>query len=371
MGWRDWFKRSDEPERPVELPGYEVGQYVSYVLEREDSSYLAMRHQVIEAKDNSYYIIAQSKEDGAQTLILFSFDEDVTQDEPKPPEIVEMYLQRGDEQEAPRMLGAHATVHMNMLALRHSRVARVALEGGASPVMLPCEVSTAYLVRDPWPAMGYDKLHDLNPRVPITGIARSQIEGRAGTSIVATAFGSSEEAEEGVFEDYIDWDHAQIESFGQFILSFPATWFMRRVETDLDGCVGFMSTMNGGSTIASSMTVTTYSGDRAALEAFNREFISEYTRHVDHFGGVILPASGTPELARPGTPSVTWRGYEADAIEGFSVDGVYVDHQRGLLVNVMCFVCVRRDNPRHAHELERARACMKQIVRSFAWTYAA
>lgn len=369
MGWRDWFRRSEEPERPVELPGYEVGQYVSYVLEREDSSYLAMRQQVIDARDNSYYIIAQSKEDGAQTLILFSFNEVTEGEEPEAPEIVEMYLQRGDEQDAPHMLGAHATIHMNMLLLRHSRVAREALLGDAAPVELPCEVSSTYLVRDPWPS--YDKLHDLNPRVPITGIARSQIEGHAGTSIVTTAFGSSEDGEEGVFDDYIDWDHAQIESFGQFIMSFPATWFMRRVETDLDGCTGFMSTMNGGATIASSMTVATYSGDRAALEAFNREFMSEYTRSVEHFGGIILPAEATPELARYGAPSIVWRGYEADAIDGFSVDGVYVDHQRGLLVNVMCFVCVRRDNPRHDDELALARECMGQIVRSFAWTHAA
>lgn len=115
---------------------------------------------------------------------------------------------------------------MNLLWVRRWPAASEALRGEARQVCYPCRVDKAYLLVTPEP--GYEKNHDINPHVILTGVSCLSVDGHKHL-MIATSFGLSDPAVavSTSYDDFVDLSHLKSVHHDGFTLTYPATWFLR------------------------------------------------------------------------------------------------------------------------------------------------
>ncbi|KYF60404.1 hypothetical protein BE04_30190 [Sorangium cellulosum] len=372
----DWLKkRLGSKHQPVHPP-WRAGQYVTYFLEREDGTWTAMAIRLHgQMADGSWALSADFKTPLGECTAWFRSDPRAPLDMPDPtPGRVERI--RGASMsgnvdvatlvQRPEM---QTSMAMNLLLVRRWDAAKEALGGAAREVRYPCGIDRAYPLVTPIPGAEYQKHHDLNPRVMLTGVACLSIDG-GKNPITVTSFGWSDPkgSMPDSFDDFVDFSHPKRVDHEGFSLAYPATWFLRSEETEESGLrTAKHFAQLGGNTCAATLSVTLSHGEDAQVAAERDGIVSRVE---------ALPGSKEGEVRRrmADVPVLSGdaAGFAFDlggpAIDGFSANGVFRAEAGDRVAHVSLFGCVARANPRRDRALADMRAVFRETVESFQFT---
>ena len=190
----EWIQRHRPSTFDAIHPEWRVGQYVTYFLQRTDASWTAFAITIeSQTEDGAWILRSDFKTTRGESTTWFRSDPHARADVMDPVPIHEEMIRGSrsevqdlrdeDLQDEPYLQSAHA---MNLLTVRRTPTAVTALRGLARAVQYPCGIDQAH--RFITPGRGYEKHHDLNPRVMITGVACLSVDD-GQFSIIATSFG--------------------------------------------------------------------------------------------------------------------------------------------------------------------------------------
>lgn len=250
---------------------------------------------------------------------------------------------------------------MNLLMVRRWSAAAESLSEKARPVRYPCGIDQAHLLVTLGP--GYQKHHDLCPRVMLTGVACLSIDGGKNPMTV-TSFGLNDPAAEGPmsYEDFVDLSHPKRIDHEGFALTYPATWFLvRQPDEEKDGLeIGCHSAQMGGVSCSLTCSVSLYSGDRPRVA---EEQQAARARLSGPLGG--LSPRGAEPLRLPGDA----RGYVFDqvhpAIDGVAYCAVFGTDTRDRFAIINAFGCISKANPRRRETMAEYERVFREIIGSF------
>lgn len=372
----DWFKkRLGSKHRPIHPP-WRAGQYVSYLLEREDGSWTAMAIRLHgQMEDGSWALSADFKTPLGECTAWFRSVPGASLDAPDPlPGRVErtrgapMDGSAGVERliQEPEM---QTSMAMNLLMVRRWDAAKEALRGAAREVRYPCGIDRAYPLVTPIPGAEVQKHHDLNPRVMLTGVACLSIDG-GKNPITVTSFGWSDPkgSMPDSYDDFVDFSHPKRIDHGAFSLTYPATWFLRREEVEKSGLrTVTYSTQLGGNTCATTLSVTLSHGAAGQIAAERDGIVSKLEALAESKEGEVRRRTAdVPVLSG----DAAWFAFDFidPAIDGSSANGVFRAEAGDRVAHISLFGCIAKANPRRDQTLAEMRAVFREIVESFQFT---
>jgi hypothetical protein len=199
--------RTPHRRPPQPHPPLAAGQYVSYVQDRGDETWWSCHMTVLgQAEDGRWAVLALGREPAFDASVRLALD-------PSPvkgrQEVVPLGLGvvRGEPPTGGLGSMGHVAMAINLLTPARVPTACEALSATPVPVLYPCEIDEVFPLIDPWREAGYDKQHDLSPRVPITGLAGTTIVG-TNNHIQVTSFGcGNPETPLPGYDDHIDFSH--------------------------------------------------------------------------------------------------------------------------------------------------------------------
>lgn len=362
-----WLEKLGLSRRNPIHPAWRAGQYVTYFLEREDGAWVALALRVLgQAEGGVWALGGDFKTRKGECAVLFRSDPGAPAEAPDPVP-VQTTLVRGSPSsfedpaslaEDPRMT---VSLAMNLLMVRRWPAAAESLSKEARPVRYPCGIDQAHLLVTPGP--GYQKHHDICPRVMLTGVACLSIDGGKNPMTV-TSFGLNDPAAEGptTYEDFVDLSHPKRIDHEGFALTYPATWFLvRQPDQEEDGLqILGHGTQVGGVSCSLTCTVDLYSGDR-------RRVAEEEQAIRARLSGPIpgLSPRGAEPLRLPGDA----RGYAFDqvhaAIDGVAYSAVFGTDARDRFANISAFGCISKANPRRRETMAEYERVFREILGSF------
>lgn len=315
-----------------------------------------MTIQVAGLDDNDHWVLtADTKSADDDVMIVFE-----QSDMPGPFGFVPRggKLFRGDKEQERSLIMERSTFLMNVLNVRNMDNVPEVLAGAAERVSLACDIDEAFIVSDPWPEFGYEMKHELSPRVPVTGVARSTISGR-DYALELKAFGTNNpNVERETEDDHVDLTEATETDHGVFRLAYPASWFLRPAKTP-DGRAAW-TTFTGGNACATVMTVDLFEEN---VDEHVAEIRARHSAPMESFGGLLRPKPH-PTLECAGETFLF--SFEHDGIDGLCRAGLFVDGDRCAAVRT--FVCAAKTNPRRQRILRDADVVAKVALESFAWS---
>jgi hypothetical protein len=365
FGW-NWLRRPREFN--AIHPEWRVGQYVTYLLELSDSSWTAFAIRIVARTDDGAWILqCDFKTPLGESTTWFRSDPHAKAEDFDPFPVREE-LVRGSHAETQEQLPEdpllQSSLAANLLLVRRHSNAVAALRGRPRPVQHPCGIDYAHRFSTPGP--GYEKHHDLNPRVMVTGVACSSINN-GQKSIVATSFGFNDpsDAEPTSYDDFVDLAHCKAVRHEGFSLSYPATCFLRLEGSRLDRgtTVDDYSALYGGMTCSYSLTLSIRRGARDQLTEIRRETLARLADPNEGPMGRLVPQSPVRRL-HDGQDQYLFRLEDA-AIDGLAHSAVLLDSSETTLAQVHVFGCVAKANPRRQSTLRQMGDVFPAIINSF------
>lgn len=355
--------------RPPLHPAWRAGQYVTYYLEREDGSWAAVALRVLgQAQGGVWALRGDFKTRRGECLVLFRSDPAAPADAPDPIPVQTKIVRESPASDASSADPANliekpemsVSLAMNLLLVRRWPAAAEALSRAARPVDYPCGIDEAHLLVTPGP--GYEKHHDLCPRVMLTGVACLSLDGGRNPMTV-TSFGLNDPAADGptTYDDFVDLSHPKRIDHEGFTLTYPATWFMaHQSEQGKDGLrISAHETQVGGLSCSLTCAVLLYSGDRRRVE---EELRAARARLSGALPGLSLRAA---PLALPGGATGYASDYIHPAIDGVAYSAVFETGARDRFALVNAFGCISRANPRRRDTMAEFERVFREILGSF------
>jgi hypothetical protein len=375
MRLRDLLGSKNEPTPPALAihPPWMVGQYVTYVLERDDRSWTALAIQIVARTDDGKWILTGDvKTVAGECRQWMRSDPDAPADTPDPvPGRVDIlrrspgYVEETEDFERVFALPEMQTaLPFNLLFPRCSPAAREALRGPAQWRRYPCGIDRVHTFVSPAP--GYQKHHYLNPRVMITGIACLATDGD-GNPTTATSFGlrAPNSPAQPPYDDWIDYSHRQAVHHEDFWLTYPATWFLQP-QPQNDGSSRTLATTQGGNSNAFSLFVTI---ERGTAEVLSRSRVEKIQRLNDQSitpqGALIPDTMAVPPSLRHG--DAFRQSFRNPEIDGLHWVGLFGRGEDGHLAAVSAFGCVSKASPRRHEALDEMDDAARLILESFRW----
>jgi hypothetical protein len=282
-----------------------------------------------------------------------------------------------------------ATLAMNLLSVRRWPEATQALRGHPREVDYPCEIKQAYPLITAAPQ--YQKHHDLHPTVMLTGVACLSTDG-GKNPMMATSFGLNDPATEGAtsYEDFIDFSHPKDVEYGDFALTYPATWFLRvqapgteEVEQSrylahtgfrhvpIPDWVGTEEVKRssyraqvGGVTCAATLSVQVHAGTPGSLAGEYEGTLSRLAGPLTGPMGWLSPCAGEAFPLLPGAQAFAF-DLDNPRIDGLSYMGIYRPSNGDRFAQLNAFGCISKGNPRRGPTLNEMRSTFREIVGSF------
>lgn len=356
-----------EHESVAVHPPWRAGQYVTYVLERDDGSWVAFALRVVgRAQDGAWAIEGNFKTATGECAVVFRADPAAPADAPDlipvRPQI--MRTTRPATADAARLAEdpmLSTSLAVNLLMVRRWPAAVAALSGAPRTVDYPCGIARTHLLVTPGP--GYDKYHDLSPRVMVTGVARLAIDG-GGSPMTATSFGfrSDDPDAPNLYDDFVDLSHLVPTEHDGFALTYPATWFLRQApDEQADGVQRtYYGVHLGGVSCSLVCSVTIYRGARERIAAEHAAARARVSRHLPNLtlradAGMQLPAGAWGFAHDYKHPVIAGVGHSA----GFCTD----DGTRFALVDALG--CVSKAHPHGRTMLATYDRVFRDILESF------
>jgi hypothetical protein len=362
-----WFGKKKVLDA-IHLP-WRVGHYVTYFFQRDDSdSWTAFTIRVeARADDGAWILRADFKTRLGESTMWLRSNPDAKPEDIDPVPLHEDLVRgsRPDSREelldSPTM---QSSLALNILLVRRFSGAVPALCGLPRVVRYPCGIDQAHRLVTPGP--GYEKHHDLNPRVMVTGVACLSIDD-GKNPIVATSFGWTDPDLAGPvsYDDFIDLSHCKSVGHDAFSLSYPATCFLRHQGSwshegmAVDNYLGH----SGGASCSWSLSVAIRRGDRDQLSHFRNKMLARVTAPQEGPMGKLVPK----ELRGPGPDGLDMYAVRMvhPSIDGFAHGAIVMDPAGTTLGQVYAFGCVAKANPLRQQTLEEMDAVLPAIAESF------
>ncbi|WP_437626735.1 hypothetical protein [Sorangium sp. So ce1151] len=342
---------------------------MTYFLERQDGSWVAMALRILGQDEGGGWTLGGDfKTVGGECAVLFRSDPGAPAEMPDPTPVQIKLVRRYPSASASDDLASLAedptmtvALAMNLLMVRRWPAAAESLSKEARPVRYPCGIDQAHLLVTSGP--GYQKHHDLCPRVMLTGVACLSIDGGKNPMTV-TSFGLNDPAAQGPtsYEDFVDLSHPKRIDHEGFALTYPATWFLvRQPDQEKDGLhVAVHGAQLGGVSCSLICTVRLYSGDP-------RRVAEEQQAARSRLSGPLpgLSLRGAEPLLLPGDA----RGYVFDqvhpAIDGVAYSAVFGTDARDRFARVNTFGCISKTNPRRRETMAEYERVFREVLGSF------
>jgi len=348
-------------------PPWRAGQYVTYVLERDDGSWVAFALRIVgQAQDGAWAIEGNFKTLAGECAVVFRADPKAPADAPDVTPVRTQITRT-----APPIGGFAArpaddpttstALAMNVLGVRRWPAALAALSTAPRTVNYPCGIARTHLLVTPGP--GHAQYHDLSPRVMVTGVARLAIDG-ARAPMTATSFGfRSDDADApNLYDDFIDLSHLVATEHDGFALTYPATWFLRQApDESTDGVQRrYYGVHLGGVSCSLVCSVTIDRGAHGRIEAEHTAARARSLRHLPNLAlredaGMQLPAGAWGSAHDYVHPVIAGVGYSA----GFRSE----DGARFALVDALG--CVSKAHPHGRAMLASYDRVFREILENF------
>jgi len=380
----NWLRKLGGSSRQTIHPLWQAGQYVTYFLERDVGDWVAFALRLLGQTDDGAWIIsADFKTPLGESAIWFRCDPAAPRETPDlipiKHESVRTSVERSAEPQSLRqepkttgdipvivcmdpMLMGHLA--MNLLMVRRWPEALGSLRKPARDVRYPCEISRAHLLVSPGP--GYEKPHDINPRVMLTGVACLSVDG-GKNPMTATSFGLNDPNVSGPtsYEDFVDLSHPKRVVHDGFSLTNPATWFLRPEPSETkEGMEAHdYVAVIGGISCSIYFGVTIQAGAPPRIAQERETIVARMGAPQDGPTGRLLPRKG--ESLQLGDNAVGFAtDLENTEIDGSSYSGVFWTDIGDRLAHVIAFGCTSRMNPRRATTLPEMEQNFRKILES-------
>ncbi|WP_156338650.1 hypothetical protein [Chondromyces crocatus] len=221
--------QEDAPSsRPALHPAWREGQYVTYVLTRDDGSWAALAMSLVSWSEERRLLLVDVKDETGDGTVFIRPDPYGAPD----PEDISAELRR--EAAGGKEVDFHvadnpgflAPLALNLLLVRDLPYLSEVLQRPPRKVGHPCGLETCHRVISE--GTGYEKHHDMNPAVPLTGVACLSVDGKRNP-LTVTSFGVRDGStwEPGSADDFVDLSHPKPTEHRGFTMTYPATWFLR------------------------------------------------------------------------------------------------------------------------------------------------
>ena len=377
----NWLRKLGGSSKQAIHPPWQAGQYVTYFLERADGGWAAFALRLLgQADDKAWVISGDFKTPFGESMIWFRCDPAVSSDSPDIMPVKHELVRRASEQEGMEPVnetteGAPAVVSldpmhmghlaMNLLMVRRWPEAVETLRRPARDVRYPCEIDRVHLLVMAGP--GYERHHDLNPRVMLTGVARLAVDGDKNP-MTATSFGRNDPNASGPYsnDDFVDLSHAKCVEHEGFSLTYPATWFLRRQpEEEQRGPErqDYFAQV-GGMSWAATLGLSLFRGNADQLARERDAILARSGGPLDGPVGRLVPRPGEPSQPRNDARQFAF-DLESDGIDGFMHSVMCCSELGDRLAHVRTFGCISKDNPRRAMALAEMEPVFRAILASF------
>jgi hypothetical protein len=365
----DWFKKKIEPAPTMIHPPWRNGQYVTYFLDRNDGFWAAISIHVVAFEEGAWILRAFFKTRAGECAMWFISRPDSPANDMDPipgksETLRKVPLVQSPEEEMHENPQNTTALAMNLLMVRRWPKAAQCLNEAPRQVSYPCGIREAHLlVTTVGP--NYDKHHDLNPRVMITGVACLAVNGHENP-MTATSYGCMDpnDAMGDIFEDFIDFGHAKPTVHVEFTLTYPATWFLLPSKTEVGSNEINYRAQLGGVTCAGSLTVNLFRGSKEQLEAKRAELIARIGGTGPGPVGQLRPRKNAPIKLEGNAWSVV-SDMSNPGIDGLICAGLFMSPTGDCLALVNGFGCIAKKNPRCAETLVEMERAFRQVVESF------
>jgi hypothetical protein len=355
-----------KPDRPAAIhPPWQTGQYVTYVLDRDDGTWAAFALRVLGQDDTGVWVIrGDFKTVGGECHVWFrsgpAGEQGGFDPAPVQQQLGRRFLPEDDSPNAwlaqPEM---QITLALNLFLVRQMPAAIDALAQPGRPARHACGIDTVYPFVS-W-APNFQKHHDLCPRVPVTGVAGVTVDGTRNP-IAVTSFGCNDpHAATYTFDDWVDWSHVQPTRHQGFSLCYPATWFLLPTQSKTPGETLYFAQL-GGNTCAVSFSVSLRSGTPDDLRKHQQETLARLRTP-----GNDLTPDPQPLRFAAGSEGIagTWA---RPGIVGVYRTALFPSPDGTRLAHINLFGCVSRNHPDREGRLASMAPAFGAILESMQFT---
>lgn len=367
----NWLRKMLGSGLPPIHPPWRAGQYVTYFLERDDGSWVALALRLSgKGDDGAWLLSADFKTPHGESTVWFRVDPDAPPDAPDLVPVRQESVRKApvDAADPGRLLHdpmMAAPLAMNLLMVRRWPEASESLRKEPRRASYPCGVDQVHALITSGP--GYQKHHDISPRVMLTGVACLSIDG-VKNPMTATSFGLNDPdaPEPTSYDDFIDFSHPKTVKHEGFSLNYPATWFLRPLpgEEEPDAEPRDYVAQMGGVSCSVSLSVRLRSAAPHQIAEELDSVMSRLSAPLDSPMGRLSPRDEEP--FRLGGKA--W-GFVSDlknnGIDGVACSGLYCADSGDRLAHVTAFGCISKLNPRRAATLAEMEAAFREILDSF------
>ncbi|MCW3096950.1 MAG: hypothetical protein JWL77_2568 [Chthonomonadaceae bacterium] len=368
----NWFQKlwgSTPPSNPPSIhPPWQTGQCVTYFLQYDDGGWVAFALRVLgQANDGAWILSGDFKTPLGEGTTWFRCDPNAPRGAPDVVPVREETIRMSPiDANDPRRFtqdpSMMSSLAMNLLLVRRSPAALESLQGPARAVAYPCGIDHAYSLISPGP--GYQKHHDLNPRVLITGVACLSIDGDQNPMTV-TSFGFTDpNAHVTAYEDFVDLSHPTHIVHDGFTLTYPATWFLRPRSQEVEAGVQDYFLQVGGISCIATLSVCLERGSRDQIAQKREALLSLHSNLKEGAMGRLSPRRGV-RFQLEGNAQGFVSDLDNPGIAGFAYSGVYCADTEDRLAHVNVFGCASRQNPRLTTTLTEMESGFRAILESF------
>lgn len=359
-----WFRKPTERPSSIHAP-WQAGQYVTYVLNRDDGTWAAFALRVLgQADDGTWVIRGDFKTVGGECHVWFRSNPKAEpggfDPVPAQQQLGRRFLPEGDSPDAwlarPEM---QVTLAINLFLVRSAPAALAALSQPGRPARHACGIDVVYPFVSAAP--NFMKHHDLNPRVPITGVAGMTVNGTQHP-IAVTSFGCSDpQADVTGYDDFVDWSHFQPTRHDGFTVTYPATWFLLPQKTD-NPHETLLAGQFGGNSCATTFSVRLRSGHPEDLRTHQQDTLARLRTPSDD-----LTPDPQPLRFTPGSEGVAGT-YSTPGIVGLSRSVLFPSSDGARLAQLTLFGCARRSHPDRENRLASLAPAFQTILESMRFT---
>ncbi len=259
---------SPVPTLPALLP-WEEGQYVEYLRTNQDGGWAAYKISIQKRISKTQWeIMAVVKTADREMVFGLKVDENGIGEGEFPIDILGYNTIRGEEPDQVQI-----SMNISLLAnLFNYRLMYLATrQGDGSFKTSPKQVSYGFGIdevirlEDPWPEFDHTKYHEFSTKVPVLGFAAQERSDNA-SALRVVAFGISQEGGFSAFPAYVDFDHAEPVSWGEFTVTLPASWMLEQIMENEETHMRFHMFLMGGNNHAVNFVVAVEQADEKTFE---------------------------------------------------------------------------------------------------------
>jgi hypothetical protein len=354
-------------------PPWLTGHTVSYRLVRGDGSRFVMRLRCLgqnRKEPGAWVILADMREGDVQTVAMLRVLDQA--DEASQLCATPMHAETlfGDPGENPMLTVESAMVMaINLLNVRLFENIPALMSEAPSKIDGLCNIREVYSLKDPWPELGYDKVHELSSRVPLTGVVRSTLVGHNNELTLASYGCNKPSPDWPAYQDFVDWQERRPIRYENLEVILPETWLLAPLlrerpdlmQGDAKNDLGALELKctEGGTTCSAGVHLSRYDSERELLENAAEDVI-EHLRsdpRGDISEVIVDEVDGAGRI-------LIFHSFNNPEASGLMACGIVFNHDKSSLAKVVGSLSVSNGNPGREKALMDARETFLEMIQS-------